>query len=218
MGESLDGKCNVYKSKTITRKKMNEIYDTIAGVTIYQAYDGSYFWVSGMEVDADGSPNCYNPENTGLDYLANAKDEHGKWVGIVTDKNGYPVINSATGNYISTTSLQISGYRVEDQIRYINSETVAYIVIPLGLAEKIKGICLGCKCLVTNSLHNITVTAVCADIGGSSSIGEGSIYLAKQLGINSNPKNGGTSMSIIKFQIFPNTPANGFHLQPLHKT
>ncbi|GAB4023715.1 hypothetical protein GCM10028808_74790 [Spirosoma migulaei] len=50
--------------------------------------------------------------------------------------------------------------------------------------------------LVINKKNNKRCFAFTADIGPSDKIGEGSIYLCNQLGINSNPKKGGASSDI----------------------
>lgn len=49
------------------------------GQTSIYGIDGetSCLYVSGMAIDGDGSPHAYHPQNTGLDYLANARDERG---------------------------------------------------------------------------------------------------------------------------------------------
>ena len=42
-------------------------------VTVWQVSDSpAFFYESGMYIDADGAPNAYNPQDTGLDDLANA--------------------------------------------------------------------------------------------------------------------------------------------------
>ena len=41
----------------------------------------AFFYESGMTIDADGAPNAYHPDNTGLDDLANA-GAPGRWEGL----------------------------------------------------------------------------------------------------------------------------------------
>jgi hypothetical protein len=50
---------------------------------------------------------------------------------------------------------------------------------------------------VVNKLNNKRCFAIFADTGPANKIGEGSIFLAQQLGIKSNPKNGGTQSGIV---------------------
>jgi hypothetical protein len=71
----------------------------------------AFFFVSGMTIDADGAPNAYNPDDTGLDELANA-GAPAHWNGIITDRDGNPLIQQRErsfypfpGYYISCTSL-----------------------------------------------------------------------------------------------------------------
>ena len=89
--------------------------------------DGSYTFLAGMTIDADGANGhdgsgraAYGPPGTDpLDYLANAGHE-GNWWGIVTVA-GRPVVqhagNPAPGYYISTTSYQREGYAITDPAR-----------------------------------------------------------------------------------------------------
>ena len=189
------------------------IIKNIHGINIYQNSDGSISYTTHAEVDGDGSPRCYAPISSGLsalDFLANAGNSKDGWWGIVT-VNGTPYINPDTGYYVSTTSLQLEG-KVTDQNRYINSETVPYIVVPSSIVKSVKGVILGCKALLTNIETGVTISAVCADIGPD--VGELSMAAASQLGLPNSPKNGGTEKDIITYQIFPGVAADGFSLQP----
>jgi hypothetical protein len=152
-------------------------------------------------IDADGSPRAYHQDNKkALDYLANA-GHTGNWWALATDnrkKNGIPIIQQsnspAPGYYVSMTSLQDNTKKYEDPNRYVNSETIPYIAIPPNFSPDFKR---GDIALVVNMQNNKRCFAIFADTGPSNKIGEGSIYLAEQLGINSNPKNGGTSSGIV---------------------
>ena len=67
---------------------VNRYSEPVREVPIWQLPDKSaFFFSSGMTIDADGAPNAYNPENTGLDDLANAGTP-GHWDGIVQNQNG----------------------------------------------------------------------------------------------------------------------------------
>src|SRR3954453_23136110 len=69
------------------------------------------YFVAGMAIDADGSPRAYHPRGSppGLDFLANAGSS-GNFFGIVTDRHGQPIVQSARdpapGFFVSPTSLQ----------------------------------------------------------------------------------------------------------------
>ena len=77
----------------------------IAGVQVSELASGiAVFYRAGMDIDADGSPHAYNPENTGLDVNEDALDGS-EWVGVVTNDDGNPVIQNisdpAPGFYVS---------------------------------------------------------------------------------------------------------------------
>jgi len=158
-----------------------------------------------MAIDADGSPRAYGPSNSGLDYTANAGSP-GNWWGVVTDNNNNPVIQNSSapypGMYVSTTSLTDASFGATNPLRYVNSETVPFIVLPSAVTS-IGGISLGDIVYVHNSTNNSGYYAVYADGGPSGKLGEGSIYLASLLRVNSNARTGGTSSAIIDYVVFP---------------
>jgi hypothetical protein len=197
---------------------MNRILATVKGQPILQEEDGSITFYGEACVDADGSPRAYHPYGQGLDYLENA-GHAGNWWGIVTDQLGYPVLQGekdpAPGFYISTTSLQNKQFRRTDPRRYIDSEQVPFIVVPGPVARAAKGIVLGYKAEVLNPNTGKKISAVVADLGPASHLGEISISAASQLGINPDPKTGGSSSKDFRYIFWPGTPADGFSLQPL---
>lgn len=166
--------------------------------------------MSGARIDADGSPRAYGPDNTGLDYTANA-GAPGNWYGIVTDAHGKPIVQGAEsaypGMYVSTTAYENEGFLAADPRRYLDSEKVPYIVIPGALRKHTPGVVLGCKAQVTNTHTGICVTAIVGDVGPSAKIGEISIALADALGIPSGAKAGGIMEHCLAFDVFPGIPA-----------
>jgi hypothetical protein len=168
---------------------------------------GFILYKAKMAIDADGHPCAYGPNDSGLDYTANA-GYPGNWWGIVTDANGNPIIQGASdpcpGMYVSTTSLVNSAYPVTNPLRYTNSGTVPFYVIPNSL-KSMANIQLGDVAYVYNTQNGLGSFAILADIGPSGKLGEGSMQLAQRLGINPNPKTGGTSNPIIYYIIFPNS-------------
>lgn len=185
------------------------ILATIEGVPV--SWDGSKMaWTSGSRIDADGSPRAYGPHNSGLDYTANA-GEPGNWYGVATDAHGKPFVQGPDdpfpGMYVSTTAYEREGFAASDPRRYLDSEKVAYVVIPGKLRKQVPGIVLGCKAVVTNLKTNVTVEAVVGDVGPSNKIGELSIKAAELLGIPSGPKKGGTNKPILFYEVFPGVPA-----------
>lgn len=152
--------------------------------------EGGVLFTAGMTIDADGAPNAYGPHNRGLDYTANARGAGG-WVGLVSDENGRPVIQKSgryRGYYVSTTALEQRAVRDErNPKRYIDATKVPYIALPEDFATTF-GIHLGDLALVTNQANGRSAFAIYADVGPKGKIGEGSIALAKALGMPASPR------------------------------
>jgi Fungal chitosanase of glycosyl hydrolase group 75 len=171
-------------------------------VPIWQTSDGSaFFFVSGMTVDADGAPNAYNADNTGLDDLSNA-GEPGHWQGIVQDETGIPYVQGPDdpfpGFYVSCTSLVDRTKSISDPHRYVDASKIPYVVLPGGLARD-GGAGVGDFAFVANLRNGTSTYAIFADVG---TLGEGSIALADRLGIHSDARIGGTRGGIL-YVIFP---------------
>jgi hypothetical protein len=180
-----------------------EQIDTIGGVPIYRDDKGAICFRAGCTVNADGSPHAYAPGNLhALDYLANAGEE-GNWWGIATDRLGEPYLQSAwhpaPGFYVSTTALYNPDYPIDHPNRYVDSERYGFAVLPGG-TDFAK---LGDVGLALNQSTGDNMFFACADIGPRDSIGEGSILLSRCLGLNPNPKTGGTKARIINYVILP---------------
>jgi hypothetical protein len=170
-------------------------------VPIWSLGDGSaVMFRSGMTIDADGAPNAYSPDNTGLDDLSNA-GEPGHWDGIVTD-HGEPFVQGADdpfpGFYVSQTALVDWSKERTDPARYVDASKIPYIVLPGELSRQF-GARLGDFAVVVNIRRGIAANAIFADIG---TLGEGSIALADALGIWSNAREGGTRGGIL-YLIYP---------------
>src|SRR5262249_24548532 len=156
-----------------------------------------FLYVTGMTVDADGSPRAYNPSNTGLDNNQNAM--HGdQWVGVVTE-HGRPVIQKDTdpapGFYVSPTTLEDTTKKLIDPLRYVDSERIPYLALPPEVLHP-DGARMGDLAVVMNLSNNALSFAIVADRGPSGHIGAGSIALAKALGIASSPRVGGASNGV----------------------
>lgn len=184
------------------RMKANEELGFMDGSSIVRRSDGVIEFWGGMQINADGSPHAYAPNGKGLDYLANA-GKPGNWWGIATDPAGRPYIQGpsdpAPGFYVSTTSLQNSAFAESDPRRYVDSEKVPFIVLPSNFPVKVK---LGTRCCVTDVQKGVGAYAIYADVGPRFQLGEGSIALAKALGINADPMKGGTERKL-KYEILP---------------
>lgn len=171
-------------------------------VPIWRTSDGSaFFFVSGMTIDADGAPNAYNSDNTGLDDLSNA-GEPGHWQGIVQDPMGMPYVQGPDdpfpGFYVSCTSLVDRTKSVMDPRRYVDASRVPYVVLPGGLARD-GGARVGDFAFVANLRNGTSTYAIFADVG---TLGEASIALAERLGIHSDARIGGTRGGIL-YVVFP---------------
>jgi len=171
-----------------------------------------FFWTSGFAVDADGAPRAYHPGGRAagaLDATANA-GHPGNWWGIVTDGNGDPVIQGdgdpAPGFYVSTTAL-VDGTRPRaDPNRYVDASTVPYVSLP-SPAIKHFGVTKGDLAMVLNGKNGQFSSAIVADVGPATQIGEGSVALATALGLSGDASHGGTSSGIV-WVVFPGSAAS----------
>jgi Fungal chitosanase of glycosyl hydrolase group 75 len=161
----------------------------------------AFFFSSGMAIDADGAPNAYNADDTGLDYLFNA-GRPGQWDGIVQDEDGNPFVQGPDdpfpGYYISCTALFDRTKRHDDPARFVDATQIPYVALPGDLAERM-GARLGDIVLVFSERTGKYSYAIFADIGA---LGEGSIALAENLGVGSDARRGG-SRAGISYVVFP---------------
>lgn len=169
---------------------------------IWQFRDrNAFFFTSGMTIDADGSPNAYNADNTGLDDLRNA-GEPGHWEGILQDKQGDPLVQGPDdpfpGYYISCTSLADWTKPPTDPARFVDASKIPYIVLPGEVARE-SGARLGDLAVVVDLWNGNYSYAIFADVG---TLGEGSIALANNLGISSDARHGGTWWGVL-YLVFP---------------
>ena len=168
---------------------------------------------AGMAIDADGSPRAYHPDNTGLDDLKHG-GYPGNWWGIATSNElttGEPLLQKLSdpfpGFYVSTTSLIDERFEYNNPLRYVNAEEIPYFVLPDHFSPTIR---LGDIAWIYN-LHNALHSfAVFADVGPD--VGEGSMCLAKKLGIDNDPRYGGISSGILYFIFEGSGNGNGQHI------
>lgn len=191
----------------------------VRGMAVIERENGSVdFGPVGMTVDADGSPRCYGPEGTKpLDYLANA-GHPGNWWGVATDASGEPVVQKegdpCPGYYVSTTSYQRPQFAKHDPLRYLDSETARFIVVPAPLRKMIGPVVLGCRGTVKNTVTGKMCECVLGDFGPSTHLGEASMAVAKFFDLNCGPKTGGTEERHFIYTIYPGVAAEGYVLQP----
>lgn len=168
-------------------------------------------FIADGDIDADGAYRAYHPyPGRGLDYLANA-GHPGNWWGIVTDRNGDPFIQGADdpapGYYVSSTSYEWSQFHRDDPRRYLDSETVPFIVVENYIRNRARGVVLGCKARVTNTLTGQAVDCVVGDMGPLIKLGELSIAAANAVGLKGDPRTGGVDKPILKYELWPDIPA-----------
>jgi len=171
-------------------------------VPIWHFGDSSaFFFAAGMTIDADGAPNAYNPENTGLDDLSNAGSP-GHWDGVLQDGDGNPLVQGPSdpfpGYYISCTALADRSKPPLDPTRFVDASRIPYIVLPREVARQ-TGAWLGDFAVVMNARSGKYSYAIFADVG---TLGEGSIALADNLGIWSDARQGGRRGGIF-YVVFP---------------
>jgi hypothetical protein len=164
----------------------------------------AFFYESGMTIDADGAPNAYHPDNSGLDDLANA-GAPGNWQGLAKNRDGEPFVQGPgdpyPGFYVSATALADRTRSVNDPLRYIDASKIPYIVLPGFLARQL-GARPGDFSVVLNQRNDRISYAIFGDTGGSDRIGEGSMALAENLEIRSDARLGGTRGGVL-YLVFP---------------
>jgi hypothetical protein len=164
----------------------------------------AFYYEAGMTIDADGAPNAYHPDNTGLDDLTNAGGP-GNWEGLAKNRYGDPFVQGPDdpfpGYYVSATALVDHTREVRDPRRYVDASKIPYVVLPGGMAREL-GARPGDFALVVNQRNGKYSYAIYGDVGPADRIGEGSVALAENLGIRSNARNGGARGGIL-YIVFP---------------
>jgi Fungal chitosanase of glycosyl hydrolase group 75 len=168
---------------------------------------GVLFWSCPLHVDADGHPQAYHASGSppGLDHLANA-GRPGNWWGIACDSKGKPYVQTdehpAPGFYISTTALEDHTVAPQDPARYVHSGEVPFIVLP-SRPRFAPQQALGDLAMCFHTETGKSSWAIYADIGPANQLGEGSMCLARELGLSDSPKTGGTDKEKIVMVYFP---------------
>jgi hypothetical protein len=184
---------------------------TAQSVSFWSAPAGidAFFYQSGLAIDADGAFRAYHPsDRLGLDSLNHA-GHTGNWWALVTDNgkpSGHPLLqrrsDPAPGFYVSTTALyDLRNPNPRDPRRYVDAANIPYVVLHPGALRHAH---LGDFATVVNLQNGKTSPAIVADQSSPDlPVGEGSIALAKRLGIQSDPRHGGKEEPIILYVIYP---------------
>ncbi len=187
---------------------------TASGWRIFSTQEPTAILFRGkMSICADGAPRAYHPDDaSGLDRLLNAGTP-GNWFGIVTDNGqpgGTPVIQGpndpAPGYHVSQTALFDPTYRNTDPHRYVDAATTPYVALPSPTFQNFlpgSNGRLGDYCLVYNTQNERLSAGIFADLGPGDELGEGSIEMARRLGLNHDARAGGTASRKLLYVLFP---------------
>ena len=168
----------------------------------------AFAYLAGLAVDADGAYRAYHPvDRLGLDSIEHA-GHPGNWWALATDTGtpkGRPVVQGtndpAPGYYVSMTSLFDASITDEhNPRRFVDAVSIPYVVLP---PEGFKHAKLGDFATVVNLRTGKVAGAIDADESAPElPMGEGSIALAKSLGIDENPRSGGVEKGVA-YVIYP---------------
>lgn len=172
------------------------------------------FKTNKKQIDADGAPNAYHPDNIGLDNYLNAGYKPGKKSGwksvLVPDpiNPNQPYVQPSgnfKGYFVSQTTLIDRSKKQINPERYVDATEFPYLVFPKTFYN-IKGTgFIGDIGYAINIKNGKKIAFVVADIGPiNKPMGEMSIALAEALGgVNVNPRNGkGAPIGEIIYVIF----------------
>ncbi len=188
----------------------------------YGLQDGSRIFLGQFFIDADGAPKAYHRNDAlALDNLSNA-GAPGNWWALATSAKdcgpkGKPVVQKksdpAPGYYVSMTSM------IDDSIadcrrqgRYVDASKIPYVALSPRIRSFNDDKNSGALALVFSNYTGKRAFAVFADQAPDYGFGEGSIALGKALGLDPDPKTGGTDVHENLFVIF--RPEIGFPRNP----
>ena len=198
-------------------------WTTFKGTEIFRIGDGpGYAYITThTAIDADGAPNAYHPDDTGLDKLANAGYPKTTWWKTVLAADPLAptrpyVQNGGTykGYFVSKTSLSDVSKSQTDPSRYVDASTVPYMVLPQQWYP-VKGSGHMGDLAAAKAVNSQAWTpAILADTGGGedAKLGEASIELFKRLGDPAPSPRSGLSITLgpVLYMVFPgsrSTPA-----------
>jgi hypothetical protein len=197
-----------------------------------EGQSGAYiFSTSHVDIDADGAPNAYHPDDVGLDCKngtgfkgldcpENGGYPNSDWwqSAIVPDpkdnKKGYVQPDgNFKGYFVSQTTLGDDSKANLDPKKYVDSTQVPYLVFPGNFYSMNGTGLIGDFGYAINTENSKTSPFIVAEVGPpKANLGEMSIFLGNALGgSNPNPRTGsGAPEGEIIYVIFPyskNSPA-----------
>ncbi len=190
---------------------MSTLLKIIQGISVFQDDDKRIHYIADMDVDVDGAKHSYRLDNKrppALDDIhASAGYPNGSWTNVLVQDPRQPFkpYVDDEGFCVSMTSYWREDFEHTDRRRWVDAETVPYIVLPGSIRKMAKGIVLGCKSRVTRTTDGISVEGVYADSSGGN-IGEIAVCTAKHFGSQWNANNG-DSRQIYLYEFWPDTPA-----------
>jgi len=201
--------------------------ETFRGTVLYRQSDNlAYAYTTNhAAVDADGAPNAYNPQDTGLDALANAGYPHTNWWQdvLVPDptqpsKAYVQPAGEFEDYFVAMTSLRTPNGNPLDPATYVDATRVPYIVLPTGFQKLPQVAAPGDVGVATHLPSGLSTSFIVGDTGGGSAarLGEGSIALFVGLGgQNPSPRNGsGVPKGMIQYIVFPGSRKAGPGIWP----
>ena len=186
--------------------------------------DGRVEFTADADIDADGANGqigekaAYMAGDAGSELLANGGMgmKNGAVVGVkswykdivICGANGQPrmfpggLVASKT-SYVRHVIGSNRAMAADDPSAYIDAETIAYIAIPPIIIAATKGAVMGCRTRVTNLANGKVSEGIVADVGPRTKVGEVSIQMARELGLDPSPRSGGVSTQTIRYEIWP---------------
>ena len=198
------------------------IIDTIEGCEI-RLEDGpegeKVTFTADADIDADGANGqngaraAYKEDDNGSEALANGGMgiRHGEVVGVADWFRDIVVVEDEKpkifpgGVIVSKTAYHIGGKQDDTPERYVDSETVPYVVVPPVIIQKTQGVVRGCFARLT--YKGKSVDCMVGDVGPRKKIGEISIAAARAVDMPASPRSGGEENKIVKYEIFPGRKA-----------
>ncbi len=191
----------------------SHIIKTIQGVNVVQDKDLRIHYIADMSVDVDGAHHSYRLDNKkppALDDIhASAGYPDGSWENVLVPDPANPSkpFVDSLGFCVSMTSYYRAAFHDRtDRRRWVDAETVPYMVLPGSVRNACKGVVLGCRARMTRITDGLMLEGVYADSSGSN-IGECSVAAAKVYGEEWNANNGDEER-IYLYEFWPNVPAN----------